>query len=300
MSQFRELGVTQKIITNSTALYRERYAEQLRERKHYTYSQALRGNTHGKREAQVQLSRTAVQSLIDSGYSIRQIAQRLKTSEWFVRRSMQQHGLDRIRSRGVLPYRMVDSDLAYLERLERYSPGILKAVHNFYNDPHTFFLKLYEALTQVVELLWFIKDQSKTYHGHRGRGTVPRDHICWSLNRHELLLSTALLAAKIPHIRQVVLYKNYITDFAFPPTNLLVEVDGSFHELKDTKRRDRIKRIGLTRMGYRTLHFTTRQVETQLPQVIDRIRSALAESRKSRQSESKPFGTSKSKKTIRT
>ncbi len=76
----------------------------------------------------------------------------------------------------------------------------------------------------------------------------------------------------VPFRRQVVL-GHHIADFVAPRAMLIVEVDGSCHQLKRASdaRRDR----KLVRMGYRVLRLEAELVLRQLPLALARVREAL-------------------------
>lgn len=73
--------------------------------------------------------------------------------------------------------------------------------------------------------------------------------------------------------RQVVL-QGYIADFYASSVRLIVEVDGAWHagSTRRDARRDRV----LASTGYRTLRVTETQVVSALPQVVARVRAAIA------------------------
>ena len=278
----KAVGISHKIATNSTRFYREKYEKEIKERKHHTYSTALKGNTHGLKDApDTVVPKNELQSLLTTGYPVRQIAEKLNVSAWFVRQSIKYHGLSKS---GKLPYRMVDTDIEYLKRLEQYAPGLLDCTSQFYDDPKAFYDKLYTVFSELMDLVWFVKEQATGHNRFREAGKLPKDHLCWSSNRHELMLSAALLAQDIPHVRQYMFYKRYMADFAFPDAKLLVEVDGEFHKNdKVTQVRDRKREKEARRLGYRVLRFTTRQVAKNLVETVEKIRSALGESNQSSQ-----------------
>jgi very-short-patch-repair endonuclease len=272
---FLDLGVSYKILSNSVRAYKEKYATQIRERKYLNYSAALKGNTHGiKAQPGVVIPRERLQECVDRGYTYSMTAKVLNVSAWFVRQNMRAYGMTPEKK---LTYKILATDMEQLRDLEQYAPGLMKTVTQFYQDPHAYYKKLYEAFSHVIELTWFIKEQARNYNQYKGRGQVPADHICWSLNRHEMLLSMALTDSKIPHTRQVAFYKNYLADFGFPGHKLLVEIDGSFHAQADTTKRDISKQKEAVRLGYKTLRFTTKEVEEKLPHVVTQICLALAE-----------------------
>ena len=74
--------------------------------------------------------------------------------------------------------------------------------------------------------------------------------------------------------RQVVL-QGYIADFYASTAVLVIEVDGGSHSgrVRADARRDRVLAVA----GYRVLRVSEREVLTALPQVVARIRAALAE-----------------------
>lgn len=274
--EFLDLGISYKILSNSVRAYKEKYATQVRERKYHNYSTALKGNTHGtKEQPDIVIPRERLQECIDRGYDYAMTARVLGVSAWFVRQNMKAYGMV---TEKKLTYKLLATDIEQLRELEQYAPGLIQSMEQFYQNPHNYYLKLYEAFLHLIELTWFVKEQAKNHGQYRERGQVPVDHICWSLNRHEMLLSMALLAAKIPHTRQVAFYENYLADFGFPGHKLLVEVDGSFHARNDTKKRDADKQKEATRLNFVTLRFTTKEIEKNLSRVIGQIRSALAES----------------------
>jgi very-short-patch-repair endonuclease len=73
--------------------------------------------------------------------------------------------------------------------------------------------------------------------------------------------------------RQVVL-QGCIVDFYASAAGLIVEVDGSWHSHRAQRdaRRERLLRAA----GYHVLHVTAEEVLHSLPNVVNRIRAALA------------------------
>ena len=75
--------------------------------------------------------------------------------------------------------------------------------------------------------------------------------------------------------RQVIL-QGYIADFYACSAKLIVEVDGNWHAKR--QRRDARRERTLRAAGYRILHVTGHEVMHSLPQVVARVRQALAQS----------------------
>lgn len=272
-NEFKQRGISYKILSNSVRFYKSKYPDEIKERKHFHYSHALKGNLHGKKDSPgVLIPLETLIPYLEQGYSWKMIGKELGVSAWFVRQSMRHYKVSRT---GKLPYRLMNSDMDILLTLDQYAPGIAKAAIHYYEDPQRYFQLLYEAHLQVIELTWFIKEQSRAYAGFLARKKLQKSHICWSSNRSEMLLSKALLDNNIPHVRQVLLFQNYLADFGFPGKKLLVEIDGDFHKQMETQKRDVLKKQYTEGHGYTTLNFSTREIEKNLLNVVEAIRSAL-------------------------
>lgn len=67
----------------------------------------------------------------------------------------------------------------------------------------------------------------------------------------------------------------YIADFICLKNNLIVEVDGSIHQLPDNKKSDAERTTWLEKEGYRVIRFTNDEVLGDLELVLDRIHKQL-------------------------
>lgn len=63
----------------------------------------------------------------------------------------------------------------------------------------------------------------------------------------------------------------YIADFYCHKAKLIIEVDGSIHNLPDVKKIDEEKENYLIRNGYTVLRFTNKEVMTSLETVLQKI-----------------------------
>ncbi len=66
---------------------------------------------------------------------------------------------------------------------------------------------------------------------------------------------------------------NYIADFFCHKLKLIIEVDGSIHELDDVKIDDIERDKRLTALGYRIMRFTNKQVYNELEFILAEINS---------------------------
>lgn len=270
-----DFGLSQHIYETSKDLYRTKYAQELRALKHKRYSLALKGNTHGAKEhPAVLVDRKKLSAAVASGKKLSVLADEFGVSEWFLRANVKYYGLEKD---GELPYRMQRVDYEYLERLDFMTPGLLAAAKKFYDDPHKFYLHLYDAFCKLSEMTLFIKDQAKGHAYYRIKGTIPKDHICWSSNQYEMKLSRTLTDAGITHTRQFCFFKKYMADFAFPGSKLLVEIDGGYHEQKEIQDRDRHKEAKARELGFSVLRFSTSQVVKDSSWVLNQIEKSLRE-----------------------
>jgi len=281
------------------AFYKEKYKNQLLEQKRKHYARSKFGNKYGAREKPATvIEKSVLEDMLGRGLGLYQIADKLNTSAWFVRENIVLHGLS---NTNRLPSKMQEVDFAFLERLEPFCPGITEKSEQYYEDPHAFFQNLYKAYIRLNELTWFVREQAHAHAYYVEKGTIPRDHICWMANRAEMRLSLVLLEYQIPHLRQYTFHKNYIADFAFSGSPLIVEVYGDYHKNDAaTKVRDKKRMRILKRAGYATMTFTDKEVFQDTQNVVLAIQKELRRLKASKQPVLVPFGTSKLTKTART
>ena len=67
----------------------------------------------------------------------------------------------------------------------------------------------------------------------------------------------------------------YIVDFYAPSRRLVVEIDGSIHELEESKENDLDRQSNLEALGIKVLRFTTNEIIGNMDDVLSVIRSAF-------------------------
>lgn len=73
--------------------------------------------------------------------------------------------------------------------------------------------------------------------------------------------------------RQVVMF-GWIVDFYCPSQQLVIELDGRYHDLPGRKEEDDCKDRKLTETGFRVLRIASSRVFNDLPNVLSEIRTA--------------------------
>ena len=68
----------------------------------------------------------------------------------------------------------------------------------------------------------------------------------------------------------------FIPDFVCLEKNLMVEIDGGYHDTKEQKEFDQQRTQWLNEHGYRMIRFTNEEVKEQLPAVLRRLGEALS------------------------
>jgi len=274
--QMAKYGVSYSALTCCRKLYGPSYAAELRALRSKNHSRVMRGNTRGSFGAGVKrphpirhlLPRERLEELVRRGLKDVVIARELNTTEHHVRRNIKHFEIQRD---FLLPPRLQHLEVEEVAHLERLAPGFKAAAQRFYVAPHEFFQLLYLGMAKLSLLVDDLRSFAPSHRYYVGHGLIPRDHIAWSLNRHELRLSLALLDAKVPHRREICFFKNWRADFCLPG-RLMIEVDGAFHT-KDaaTKRRDRRKLKKAEALGYKVVRFPTRRIDTDLDGVVAEI-----------------------------
>lgn len=269
-------GVSHHITHVSREFYREKYGEEIRKAKSISYARDKFGNKRGSRPTpSVVLDKEKLLELRELGKSVCQIAKELETTEFLVKRNL---GFHRVSSEKNLPKRMQGVDLEILKKLEVFVPGLVDSAGNYYEDPTLFFNKLYEAYLETLQILWFIHNQGKGWSYYREKNKVPKNHVCWSANRYEAMLSLLMLQEKIPHIRQwLVPGSKLMVDFYFPADKLAVELDGGFHALEgEQKKRDKRKETILEELGIKLLRYKSEDVWKSPEGVLSDLKKHLS------------------------
>lgn len=269
MEIVRKYGISRNMWITSKVAYADEFAEQLAARTHANYSRSMRRRPKRfKSVPAIVVDKSRLEHLLAEGRTLPRIAQALAVSEFTLARNLSFHGLAEPSAR--LPARMQTADLHLLETLEQFSPGIVDKVKAYYRDPHAFYGAMYEAFCRLNELIWFVQDHAKGHSSYRESERIPKDHICWSLERAELTLSIALQHHGIPHVRQFMTGKHAV-DFAFPEHGILVEVDGASHTLPGRVERDSIVDRWAVENGWVLHRVSARDVKRNPHQVIESL-----------------------------
>lgn len=69
---------------------------------------------------------------------------------------------------------------------------------------------------------------------------------------------------------------NYIADFYSHTQRLIIEIDGSIHELKEVKSKDAARQKDLEDLGIKVIRFTTKEITHSLDIVLQKIEGSLA------------------------
>ncbi len=67
----------------------------------------------------------------------------------------------------------------------------------------------------------------------------------------------------------------YIADFYCHPQKLIIEIDGSIHDLEEVKSNDAIRQKDLEELGLAVLRFTTDDVMNHLESILKKIEKSL-------------------------
>ena len=75
--------------------------------------------------------------------------------------------------------------------------------------------------------------------------------------------------------RRQYIIGEYIVDFFFRKSMLIVELDGGYHFTEEQQKEDAIRQDWLVHMGYKVLRFTNEQILFDTESVISKIKSHL-------------------------
>lgn len=77
------------------------------------------------------------------------------------------------------------------------------------------------------------------------------------------------------HFRRQHVIGNYIADFICLKCNLVIEVDGGYHETEEQRELDRYRTLYLTSRGLKEIRFTNDEVINDLETVMSKIIKSL-------------------------
>ena len=77
--------------------------------------------------------------------------------------------------------------------------------------------------------------------------------------------------------RRQYIIGQYIVDFFFRKSMLIVELDGEYHFSTEQQQSDRIRQEWLEQMGYKVIRFTNEEVLQNIEFVIEKVKSHLSQ-----------------------
>ena len=75
--------------------------------------------------------------------------------------------------------------------------------------------------------------------------------------------------------RQQYIIDNYIADFVCLSKNLIIEVDGGYHNDPAQQKEDSIRTVRLQELGFKEIRFTNEEVLSDIDNVLTRIEHEL-------------------------
>jgi cyclase len=72
----------------------------------------------------------------------------------------------------------------------------------------------------------------------------------------------------------------YIADFYCHEIKLVIEIDGSIHNLKEVKERDIVREDDIVSFGIRVIRFRNSEIRNSIIQVLEKISEVISELRK--------------------
>lgn len=265
--------ITRKITLRSRTFYKEKYRTQLARLTSERLAATTYGNARGSHPPSVILPEADFLKKVSEGFGTWQLAVHFGTSEFIVKRNLKYYGqhLQKKLAKSSLGT-MRNLDMA---RLDRLCPGLSTMPVVSAQERTLFLEKAYYTYLTCLQDAWHLKDMCKTHFRYiREKMKLDMEEVSWSDRRHEVELALELLNAKIPFWREhpIPNYGKKRADFALINSNILLEVDGEYHEEK----KDSLRDSELQALGYRVLRFSTRSVIREMPTVMEKIKEELA------------------------
>ena len=163
-----------------------------------------------------------------------------------------------------------------LKRLEAISHGIMDAYNNYVDDPEKFGVMIYQAYLDSLCNAWWISDfcHSAAYSILYKTRSKMLDKVCWRANRGEVYFAQELILRKIEFVREFKWAQERnckLVDFGIIGTNILVEIDGSVHDMKGVVKKDRLKEKAMKLAGYQVLRLKTNYLVDHMKEAMETL-----------------------------
>ncbi len=97
---------------------------------------------------------------------------------------------------------------------------------------------------------------------------TPAEAILWNHLRNRKLSGYKIR-------RQHIISNKYIADFYCDDKKLLIEIDGTIHDLDEVKSNDQIRENNLKMWGYKIVRFTNEEILSNIKNVLDSLLNEL-------------------------
>ena len=112
------------------------------------------------------------------------------------------------------------------------------------------------------------KPYLKGLRQHLRNNATSAEQLLWQILKHSKLHNRKF--------RRQHSIGHYIVDFYCPTEKLIIEVDGSVHEVEEVKKRDIEREKQLTELGFNVLRINNDEVFENLDKVAAKIKSAFS------------------------
>jgi very-short-patch-repair endonuclease len=267
--------ITRKITLYSRNYYKAKYREPLLRLTSERLAAQKIGNKSGRREVAILIPKEDLEDQVKKGMGLWQMEKHFGLSAFLIRRNLQHYGM-------TLLQKTAESKVSVLRtegtgNIERISPDLVTMPFVTLEEKRAFISKAYEAYLHLLMDAWYLKDTCSNVHRYiKQSHGIHLEEISWSPRRYEVELALSLMDAKIPFWREYPVPEVIAgarADFGLIGTNIIVEIDGDYHETEEDARRDGV----LTSLGYRVIRFKVDYVSFRMKEVMDRIMHEVAQ-----------------------
>lgn len=110
-----------------------------------------------------------------------------------------------------------------------------------------------------------VKDQIKIYAKRLRKNLTPAEKILWQELRKKQIKNKRFY-------RQVIIL-GYIVDFYCPSSNLIIEIDGSYHNNNECKKYDKLREERLKAKNFKIIRFCNNEIFYNLTNILKKIKN---------------------------
>ncbi len=229
----RKYKLTHRTACNTWRYAKEHWPALAKKLRSKAHSQVSMGNQKGKKDPKIRVAKKDLEEALNQLSDLKSIKDKFGFSDFLLHRNIVENNLQHLYQKFKrFPFRSIVITERCLSVLKSICPDIDQVFDDLKINPNENLIKLHKAFIELNLLSYQLYRISKTAR-YKSKKSFTR-------NLGYLHMADILYSQDIEFESEYKLSNRYY-DFYLPEYNLLVEVDGGWHNIKGVKEKDTIK-----------------------------------------------------------